>query len=37
VKLLEIDARGRSASIDERGRSIAEATVKAIRPRDGCP
>jgi xanthine dehydrogenase accessory factor len=40
VKLLEIDARGRGASwtgIDERGRSIAEATVKAIGPRDGLP
>ena len=34
VKLLEIDARGRNASwtgIDERGRAIAEASVKAIR------
>jgi xanthine dehydrogenase accessory factor len=40
VKLLEIDARGRGASwtgIDERGRSIAEATVKAIGTRDGRP
>jgi xanthine dehydrogenase accessory factor len=38
VKLLEIDARGRGASwtgIDERGRSIAEAAVKAIGSRDG--
>ena len=34
VKLLEIDARGRNASwtgTDERGRAIAEATMKAIR------
>jgi hypothetical protein len=33
VKLLEVDARGRDArwtGIDERGSSIAEATVKAI-------
>jgi hypothetical protein len=38
VKLLEIDARGRDASwtgIDERGRSIAEAAVKAIGLHDG--
>jgi hypothetical protein len=38
AKLLEIDARGRGArwtGIDERGRSIAEATVKAIGPPDG--
>jgi xanthine dehydrogenase accessory factor len=34
VKLLEIDTRGRDArwtGIDERGRAIAEATLKAIR------
>jgi xanthine dehydrogenase accessory factor len=34
VKLLEIDVRGRDArwtGIDERGRAIADATVKAIR------
>jgi xanthine dehydrogenase accessory factor len=40
VKLLEIDARGRDArwtGIDERGRSIAEATVKAIGLHDGQP
>jgi hypothetical protein len=33
VKLLEIDARGRDArwiGIDDRGRAIAEATLKAI-------
>jgi hypothetical protein len=40
VKLLEIDTRGRNASwtgIDERGRSIAEATIKAIGQHDGPP
>jgi xanthine dehydrogenase accessory factor len=34
VKLIEIDPRGRRASwtgIDERGRAIAEATLRAIR------
>jgi Na+-translocating ferredoxin:NAD+ oxidoreductase RnfC subunit len=36
VKLIEIDPRGRAASwkgSDERGRAIAEATVKAIGER----
>jgi xanthine dehydrogenase accessory factor len=40
VKLLEIDARGRHASwtgIDERGRSIAEATITAIGLHDRQP
>ena len=40
VKLLEIDPRGRGASwtgIDDRGRDIAEATVKAIRIRTAQP
>jgi hypothetical protein len=40
VKLLEIDARGRNArwtGIDERGRTIAEATVKAIRVHNSQP
>jgi hypothetical protein len=34
VKLLEIDTRGRRAAwtgIDERGRTIAQATIRAIR------
>ncbi len=37
VKLLEIDARGKTAKwtgTDERGRAIAEATMKAIRVRE---
>jgi hypothetical protein len=37
VKLLEIDARGRDArwtGTDERGRAIAEATIRAIRLRE---
>ena len=36
VKILEIDPRGRAANwtgSDQRGRSIAEATVKAMRVR----
>jgi len=36
VKLLEIDPRGRAANwtgSDQRGRAIAEATVRAIRIR----
>ena len=40
VKLLEVDARGRNAKwtgIDDRGRTIAEATVKAILVRASQP